>query len=222
MNKLIIVGAGDQAKVIFSELIEDKKVNFLGFVDDNLNKNQLVVKFKNKSFYNLGKIKEVIKNKNNFSGIIGVGFNYLRKKIYKDIKKIDRNFKFQKIISKNAIINSNVKINDGTFISSGVVINTGTNIGEHCIINTSSSIDHDNIFENFSSTGPGVITGGNVNVGEMSFIGMGSVVKNNIIISNDTVVGANSFINKNCSSNYVYFGNPAKKIKKRLNNENYL
>ena len=58
-----------------------------------------------------------------------------------------------KIISKNAKISINVKIGDGTVVISGSSINIGSKIGSHCLINSSSSIDHDNIFEDFSSTG---------------------------------------------------------------------
>ena len=126
------------------------------------------MKFKNKSFKNLGKFKDK-KTKKKLCGIIGIGDNHLREKIYKDIKKIKKNFKWEKIISKNSIISEKVKIGDGSFVVSGSIINTGSVIGRHCIINTSSSIDHDNIFEDFSSTGPGVITGGNVTVKKNRF-----------------------------------------------------
>ena len=79
---------------------------------------------------------------------------------------------------------------------SGVTINTQTKIGKHCIINTSSSIDHNNNFKNFSSCGPGVITGGNVNVGENSYIGIGATIKNGIKIGKNTIIGGNSYVNK--------------------------
>ena len=89
-------------------------------------------------------------------------------------------------------------------------------------INTSTSIDHDNHFEDFSSCGPGVITGGNVNLGELSHIGIGAVVKNNIKIGQNTVVGGNSFVNKNCVNNHFFYGTPIKKVKKKLVTDNYL
>ena len=94
-------------------------------------------------------------------------------------------------------------------------------IGDHCIINTSSSIDHDNIFSNFSSSGPGVTTGGNVTVMECSHIGIGSIVKNGLNIKKNTIIGAGSLIIKNCKSNSIYFGYPAKMIRKRKISENY-
>ena len=219
---LVIFGSGDHAKVIFSEIINDKKIKFLGFIDDYKRKGELIIRENNKNFYNLGKMKNVLKKKNKFKGIVGVGHNFLRKDIFKNIKKIDKSFQFIKVISKNAIINPTVTIGDGTTIMPGATINKGTIIKEHCIINTSASIDHDNLFEDFSSTGPGVVTGGNVIIKEQSYLGIGCVVKNNIKIHEKTIIGANSLVNKNCEANYIYYGSPIKKIRKRKDKKEYL
>lgn len=222
MDKIVIFGSGNHAKLICVEVLKFKKLKFLGFIDNSKKKNKLILKIKNKKYYNLGSINQVVKKKNNFKGIIGVGLNFLRKNIYYQITSIDKKFKFQTLISQNSIINSNVTIGEGTVILSGVVINPFTEIKDHCIINTKCSIDHNNFFNNFSSTGPGVITGGSVNVGIQSHLGIGSVIKNNIKIGNNTVIGAKSFINKNCKSNYLYFGSPARKVKIINSNFNYL
>ena len=222
IKKIVIIGSGSHAKVVFSEIMKLKEFEILGFVDDFKKKKDLIISFNKKKFYNLGKIKQVIKKKNNFKGIIAVGLNFVRKKIVQEIYKIDKNFKFQKVVSKDAIINSNVSIGEGTFVVSGSIINNGSKIGKHCILNTSCSIDHDNYLKNFSSAGPGAITGGNVVVGEQSHLGLGCVVKDQINISKNTIIGSASLVNKNCEKNSIYFGTPAKKIRLRLSNENYL
>lgn len=222
MVKIVIFGSGDHAKVIFSEVIKLKKFKFMGFVDDLKKKGEPIISLNKNKYYNLGSIIEVVDQKNNFTGIVGVGLNFIREKIVNDIKKINNNFKFQKIISKDAIINSNTFIDEGTFICSGSIINHGTTIGRHCIINTSCSIDHDNKFRDFSSTGPGVITGGNVEVGYKSYLGLGSLIKQKVKILENTIVGFGSLVNKDCNKNSIYYGSPAKLIRKRKNNENYL
>ena len=222
MIKILIFGSESHAKIIFSEVVKLKRFNFLGFVDDYKKKGELITTLNKKKYYNLGSINEVINKKNNFKGIIGVGLNFVRKKIVNDIKKIDKNFKFQKIISKDATINPNVFIDEGTLVCSGTTINIGTNIGKHCIINTSCSIDHDNKFRDFSSTGPAVVTGGNVEVGCQSYLGIGSIVRHNVKILDNTIVGFGSLVSKNCKKNSVYYGSPARIIRKRKSNENYL
>tara|TARA_B100000575_G_C23094122_1_gene630930 strand:+ start:225 stop:890 length:666 start_codon:yes stop_codon:yes gene_type:complete len=221
MKNIIIFGSGYHSKVIFSEILKLKNYRFFGFVDEKKRKDKVILKYKNKTFKNLGKFKD-IKTKKKLCGIIGIGDNHLREMIYKNIKKIKKNFKWERIISKNSIISEKVKIGDGSFVVSGSIINTGSIIGKHCIINTSSSIDHDNIFEDFSSTGPGVITGGNVRVKRKSFLGLGCKVKHKITINKNTVIGANSYVNSNCISNSVYFGSPATRKKARKEGEKYL
>ena len=118
-----------------------------------------------------------------------------------------------RVISQNAILSNDVKIGEGTLVIPGCIINNGTKIKKHCIINTGSIIEHDNYFENFSSCGPRAVTGENVKLGEASYIGIGSVVKEEIKIDNNVKIGGNSFVNKNCNKNNLYYGSPIKLIK---------
>ena len=212
MKKIVIFGAGDHAKVVLSEIVNLKQYDILGFVDEFSEKGKVITKYRNKNFKNLGGLKNIIKLKNCY-GVIGVGSNHLRKKIFKQVNRVFKKFKWQKIISKNAIIANNVQIGDGSVVISNCTINSGTRIGKHCLINTSSSIDHDNIFEDFSGTGPGVITGGKVFVGNLSYIGIGAIIKNQVNLGKNTFIGGSSFVNKDCKDNYLYFGVPARKFK---------
>ena len=58
--------------------------------------------------------------------------------------KIIPKFKWETLISKDAIVSKKTNIGQGTMIISGSVINTNTIIGRHCLINTKSTLDHDN------------------------------------------------------------------------------
>ena len=223
MKEILIIGSEDHARVVLSEIIRIKGYRVIGFVDENVKKGTIIENYKNKKYKVVGNIKGINKllNKNTF-GIIGIGSNFIRKKVAEDINKIYKNFNWATIISKNSTINGNVKIGKGSLIISAVVINTGTKIGEHCLINTSSSIDHDNTFENYSSTGPGVTTGGNVELGQCSHLGIGSTVKHQTSIGDNTIIGAQSLVLKNCNKNSVYYGIPAKKIRDREDISKYL
>ena len=90
------------------------------------------------------------------------------------------------------------------------------------VINTNSSIGHDCNFSNFSSCGPKVAVGGNVFVGNSAFLGIHSTINHNIKIGENTVIGGHSFVNKDCKKNSIYFGVPAKKIRKRKEDDTYL
>tara|TARA_B100001059_G_C17781953_1_gene554751 strand:+ start:837 stop:1520 length:684 start_codon:yes stop_codon:yes gene_type:complete len=222
-ENIVIFGVGDHAKVIVSEVKKNRKFKIKGFVNTRLTKKQKNFLESNSLKY-FGNLDNFFNNhyKVDFKGIIAIGSNFIREKIVKDVAKLKKNFKWTKIISKNATIDKKVTFGEGSVVISGSVINTGTIIKKHCLINTKSSIDHDNLFNDFSSTGPGVITGGNVKVGKRSHLGIGCVIKNNIKISNDTLVGGKSFVNKNCKEKSIYFGVPAKWKKSRKKNSNYL
>lgn len=213
LKKLFIIGFGGHFKVVVNEVIKQNKYKIEKIIDiKNFGKkakiNNKIIKIYNYKTFNWSKI-----NKNIFL-LVAIGDNYLRKKIVDDLRNKNKFLKWATIISPDTIIAKDVKIGPGSVIVSGSIINSGSRIKEHCIINTRSSIDHDNFFGKFSSCAPGVVTGGKVKVGSLSFLGIRSTVINNVIIGQKTIIGAKSLVNKNCLSNYVYYGSPIKKIKK--------
>lgn len=219
MKNIVIFGSGGHAKVILNEILNlEKEFNFLGFADSKKKVGTLIAKINNKRF----KIIDLQTIKKKFYGVIGIGDNYLRHKKSLLFSKKYKNLRWGKIISKQSIVSKTSSIGSGSVILGNSFLGAGSKIKKHCIINSSSSIDHDNIFNDFSSTGPGVITGGNVKINKFSHLGIGCVVKNNIIIGENTICGGKSFINKNCRKNSIYFGVPSKFIKSRKLGSKYL
>lgn len=218
MKKLIIIGSGFHSKIVYDEVLQQNKYKIAGYLSNDDKKNH---KIKNVKYF--GKIKNLKELKlKNFFCVIAIGRGDIREKVLKETTKLGIKINWGKIISKNSIISPDTRIGEGSVIISGSIINVGTTIGNHCLINTGSSIDHDNHFEDFSGCGPRTITGGNVKVGKASYIGLGSVIKNNIKISFNTVIGASSLVLKDCKKNSIYFGSPAKRIRTKSKNENYL
>ena len=205
-TKLILFGSSFQAKVILAEIEEIKRYDIIGYIDNHSYQKKIL--FNQKIVPKL-RIDDLIIYKNT-KGVFGIGENYTRFKIYNEVKKIFKSFKWEKIISKNAIVSKKTKIGSGSFIAPGSVINHNTKIGKNCLINTGSIVEHDNNIQDYASLGPGVRTGGNVMIDKFSYIGIGSVIKHQIYIDENVLIGANSFVNKDCSKNKVYFGNPAK------------
>ena len=202
-KNIVIFGKGKHAKIIFDELEKLKKYNFLGYV----NKKNIIT-YKKKKYDLINFYKKNLKKK--VRGIIAIGDNNLRNKVSKDVEKIIPKFKWETVISKDAIVSKKTNIGQGTMIISGSVINTNTSIGRHCLINTKSTLDHDNNWGDFTSCGPGVNSAGNVTVKNFTQIGIGSTIIDGISIGKNSVIGAHSLVNKNCKSNSVYFGVPAK------------
>ena len=221
IKKIVIIGTGGHSKVVLSEILQAASYKVLGFIDNFQPQGTIIDKDNNLEVLStIENINSVIDD--DTYGIVAIGSNFLRRKVVNEIESVSENFRWATIISINAIVDKNASINEGSIIITGSIINTGTNIKKHCIINTNTSIDHDNIFNEFSSTGPSVTTGGSVNIGELTHIGINSAITNNINIGTNTVIGGKSFVNKICDDNSVYYGVPIKKIKNRKEDESYL
>ena len=214
MKKIIIFGSGGHAKVILDCLLVSDEFEILGYTDYKKYNSDLSKKIK--FLGKISQLRKILKGENlkYTKGIVAFGSNKNRKKIVSDVKKICKKFNWANVIHPSAVISNSVKMGVGNVVLSGTIICADTVLKNHVCINTGSSIDHDNLLNNFSSTGPRVTTGGNVKIGELSSIGIGATVKQNILIGKQTVIGAQSYVNKNCKSNFIYFGVPAKKIKK--------
>lgn len=212
-NKVFIFGVGGHARVLLSELLLLGNYQSIIFITPNTYENKSIII--NKSSYSV--INNISNLKTSYDksscGIIGIGSIEKRCSIAKEISRVIPSFKWMTLLSKNAVVSEGVVIKEGTVVIAGSIINTGTTIGKHCIINTKTSIDHDNTIQDYVNIAPGVVTGGSVGIGNNSDIGIGSTISNNIDIEHDVIIGGNSFVNKNCVSNSLYFGTPIKKVK---------
>lgn len=210
MNKnVIIMGAGGHSKVI-ADIIVKSQDNVLGFLDDNIPINTVIIK--EKKLKVLGKIEDSIKIKeqnNDIEFVIGIGNNKTRKAIAEKYP----NLNYYTAIHPSSQIALDVKIEDGTVIMANACINTSTTIGKHCIINTGAIIEHDNIIEDYVHISPNATLCGTVKIGELTHIGAGSTIKNNINICSNCIIGAGAVVVKNIEEEGTYVGVPVKKIK---------
>ena len=53
---------------------------------------------------------------------------------------------------------------------------------------------------------------GHVIIGNNVFIGRGAIITRNVTIGDNVIIGAGSVVTKDCASNGVYAGNPARKV----------
>ena len=217
-KNLYLFGHGDLSKIVTNIVSLKNNINLCGYIE--VLDNSYNYYSSNHELSENFDITSLMTDDNFFC--IAVGHNYTRYKIHDFITKNFPTTNWLSIISDSADIKTDVLIGSGSIIHDNVYINSGTSIGNHCIINNNSSIDHDCIWSDFSSCGPVVITGGRVKIGNVSFIGMGSVILQGVNVSNNTVVGAKSLVNKNCNSNSMYYGTSAKFIKNISNDFNYL
>lgn len=201
-NKLLIIGASGHGKVVADIALKMNRWQSISFLDDNEN-----LKF-SLGFGVIGKSNDALRHINDFDIFVGVGNNATRKKIQERLES--EGATIPTLIHPNAVIGEKVDIASGTAIMAGVVINCCTKIGRGCIINTSASIDHDNTIEDYVHISPGSHLAGTVNVGQLTWLGIGSVVSNNVSITNSCIVGAGSLVISDITEAGIYVGVPVK------------
>ena len=204
-KEIIIIGAGGHARSITESVISNGyqiKYYFDKFID-------------NKSLFGFPITKNLEISKSYETNIlIAIANNYIREQIYKELNMKYKNILFPNIIDPTANISDFSNFGKGNMIMANSFVGANTKVKNFCIINNCVSLDHDCSLSNFSSLAPSATTGGNVKLGLRSSVGIGSIIKNNIFIGNDTFIGAGSYLNIDAGKSSVFYGMPAKFIRK--------
>ncbi len=203
IKRLAIIGASGHGKVI-ADIAELNGWNEIVFFDDaypnvSFEKNWKVV----------GSTANLILMKEDFDGfIVAIGDNAIR--LDKTNMLISKGLNAVSLIHPNAVISKYVSIDVGSVIMAGAIINPFVKIAKAAIINTASSIDHDCVLSDGVHVSPGVCLAGSVEVGELAWLGIGSVVKQCVKIGKNAVVGAGAVVIKDIPNHVTVMGNPAK------------
>lgn len=203
-DKLLIIGASGHGKVVADIAMEMNKWEYIAFLDDNRNLNRSF------GLDVIGSTRDVLKYIDEYDFFVGIGDNYIRERLQEKLNNLGA--AIPKLIHPTAVIGRDVYIGEGTVVMPGAIINCSTKIGKGCIINTSATVDHDNFIEDYVHISPGVNLAGTVRVGKSTWIGIGSIVSNNLYIRNECIIGAGSLVIKNIDSKGKFIGNPIRKI----------
>lgn len=206
-KSVVIIGAGDHAKVLLDILLE-QGTNVIGFVDKNILKGTKIF-----GIPVLGDDEEVFKYKSNeillVNGIGSIGSLHLRKKMYDFFK--EKGYTFLTVVHPFSHVSNRSFIGEGVQILPGVVINIDAKIGENTIINSNSTIEHGCIIGDNVHIAPGTTLSGCVSVGCETHIGTGSSVIQGVNIGNHVLIGAGSLVIRDIDNNSKVYGVPAKK-----------
>lgn len=203
---LLIIGASGHGKVVADIALKLNKWKSIFFLDDNEEINFSM------GIDVIGKPKDVLKFIENYDIFVGIGNNIIREKIQTDLENFGASIPV--LVHPEAVIAKDVSIGNGTVVMAGAVINSSTTIGKGCIVNTGSTIDHDNEIEDFVHISPGAHLAGSVKVGKRSWLGIGSIVSNNVSIKSECQVGAGGVVVKDLTESGIYVGVPVRRLEK--------
>lgn len=204
-NKLIIIGASGHGKVVADIALKINRWHNIAFLDDDKSIKKCM------GLEVVGESRDAFNYKKEIDFFVAIGNNTIREEIQK--KLLSKGFSVVKLVHPSAIIGTDVEIGIGTVIMAGVVINSSSKIGNGCIINTSCSLDHDNIIADYVHISPGSNLAGAVRVGKGCWLGIGSVVSNNINICSECKIGAGAVVVKDITVAGTYVGVPARNNK---------
>lgn len=151
--------------------------------------------------------------------VIGIGDNYVRQCIS---QRYAGRLNFTNLIHPSASFGreqrKQIEAKQGVIICAGVRFTNNIQIGDFCIFNLNSTISHDVVIDEYVYVAPGAHITGNVHIEPRAWIGAGAVVNqgNEILrrrIGADTTIGSGAVVVKDCESNALYVGIPARRIK---------
>lgn len=206
-NKLLIIGASGHGKVVADIALKMNRWQSIFFLDDD---ESLITSMGIKV---IGKSNEAFDLINDYDICVAIGNNAIRERFQTELEL--RRASLPTLIHPTAVIGEQVNVEDGTVVMARVVINCCTKIGKGCIINTGSTIDHDNVIGDFTHISPGVHLAGTVKVGRGTWLGIGSIVSNNVSIISGCKFGAGSVVVKDICEQGTYAGVPVRKIDRK-------
>lgn len=220
MKDVIVIGSGGHAKVAVDILEMQGKYLVAGLLDDFRRKGEC--RFGHEVVGNIGRAEDICKRLGIRRVFIGIGDNWERYTVYKDVRSKCMELLFVKAIHPSSIIARDAEIGEGTVVVAGAIINRSCKIGSFCIVNTGATIDHDCYLGDFSSVAPRVCLGGNVSLGEYSAVSIGATVTNRVHIGHNTIVGAGATVLKNVPDEVLSYGTPSRVIRSREVGEKYV
>jgi sugar O-acyltransferase (sialic acid O-acetyltransferase NeuD family) len=211
MKNLIIIGASGNTLAIINSInrinsINNNYINVVGIIDDVVKESFLGVDI-------IGDIKSHSVRNDSFyiNGISSIKSFFAKKAIIAKIKKSGA--KFLTVIDPTAYISEDVKIGEGSYIGAMTYIGSFAAIGEHCIFLQNIAFNHHSVVSDFTGISSGVSILGHCSIGNCCHISANSSVNPHISILNNVVIGTASNVTKDCESDSIYYGSPAKRIK---------
>ncbi|MCC7573101.1 MAG: acetyltransferase [Candidatus Methanofastidiosum sp.] len=152
----------------------------------------------------------------NYSFIIGIGANHIRRQIAQKYPDLD----YVNVIHPSATfgVKQWMRINKsvGNIVAAGVRFTCNIEIGNFNIFNLNSTIGHDCIIGNYVNLSPGVNVSGNVSIGANTFIGTnasilpGKSLYDKLVIGQNVQIGAGAVVVESVRSDAIVMGVPAK------------
>ncbi len=202
--KIIIFGAGGQAKETIDLIEENLKATIVGIIDKKTLDSKI---FGHRVLGTDDDLDSLIKKYKATHFTVAIGDVKIRSRLYNIAKA-----KLQplSIISKYAHISKYAKIGEHATIYPGVVISADVTIGNNALINSNVSIAHEAKIGRHVDINPGANIAGKVVIDDFCFVGIGASIRENLHIAKNTTIGGGAMVTEDTKPNKTYVGVPAR------------
>jgi sugar O-acyltransferase (sialic acid O-acetyltransferase NeuD family) len=147
-----------------------------------------------------------------FDGVlVAIGNNSIRHAKLLELKAAGA--RLAALIHPAAAVSRYATIGEGTVVFAGVVVNADARVNLGAILNSACSVDHDCLLGDAVHISPGARLAGGVQVGDLSWIGIGASVRQLIRIGQRVTVGAGSAVVGDIPDDVTVAGVPAKRMR---------
>lgn len=214
MEKILVLGAGPQARVVPDVVADLPALQLIGFVDEGDERTFLREAAASFAVYEAERFPEALQALlGQFSVLVASRFPDHRASFI--ARAAAAGLAFATVVHPSAVIARTACLGRDVLVMPGVVLGAGVRIGDHCIVNGAASIDHDGVLTEGVIIGPGVHFAGGVTVGSGAFIGVGACAAPGVSIGADSLIGAGSVVIRDIPAGVIAAGNPAKVIRPR-------
>ena len=214
MERILVLGAGPQARVIPDVIDDLPEMDIIGFVDEGNERTYLRDAAARFPVFAAERFPEALQTELGiFSVLVASRFPEHRASFI--ARAAAAGLIFAVVVHPSAHIARTARLGRGILVMPGVIIGAGAVIGDHCIINGGTSIDHDAAIEENVTIGPGVHLAGGVTVGCGTFIGVGACAAPGVTVGADSLIGAGSVVIRDIPAGVIAAGNPAKVLRPR-------
>lgn len=215
MDNAIIIGAGTYGAVYAEYLLETKKYNIIGFLDDDESK---FGKLLNgiKVIGNVSELEKLSEIEDSLCVFVPIGSNEVRKRIIEYARKLRH--KTPSFIHPSAIIHNSVNIGDTVYVLPGSQIMPFVTIEDNVMISMGVNIAHHSILNSNCFISQGSNVGASITIEESAFLGIGSTIMTGVkSVGSNSIIGAGAVIIKDVPDYAVVVGNPGRIIKYNKN-----
>ena len=211
-EKIVIIGAGQHARVVLYNIEEQNKYEVIGFLDSDDNRiGNIFEEKKILGNYQKENLREFSKKIGTNKFFIGFGNMKYRKKVFDYF--INNGWEAVNIIHPDAVVSKNARLGKGILIECGCLITPNPVIGNNVVVNTGSQVNHENIIEDNVYIASGVILSGGIKIGENTLLDDGVIITLGCSVGKNSLIGAGAVVTKNIPDKVVAYGSPCKVIR---------